>query len=321
MDVSIIIVNYNSLAYARECIRSVQEWTKDCTYEVIVVDNASPEGGVESLSELQGVRVICSDRNLGFARANNVGARYAMGDYLLFLNPDTRLLSPAMQVMFQHARALPDAGVVGCKLLNPDFTVQTSCIMEFPRILNRLLEAEPLRLRWPRQFGIGPLFEGEPRPAIVEAISGACMLVRRDLFQMVGGFSEDYFMYSEDLDLCFKVARANMKNFYVGEARILHHGGKSGSSSKWQTIMKTRAELQFCQKHYSRVYAALFRVALALNACVRLILLSSARAVLTSARQKRRIARGWARWQAILETTIALDTLREKPTFACVEKN
>lgn len=304
VDVSIIVVNYNSLAYARECITSLQEWTQDLAYEVIVVDNASPECGVESLSELPRVKVICSDRNLGFARANNLGARYATGEYLLFLNPDTRLLGPAVQVMLQQARALPRAGAVGCKLVNSDFTVQTSCILRFPCILNRFFELEYLRVRWPRLYGIGPLFDPSQPSVAVEAISGACMLLRRGVFDKIGGFSEEYFMYSEDLDLCFQAARAGLINYYVGQASILHYGGKSGTSSHWQTVTKTRAELQFCERNYSRPYAFLFKIVLGLNAAARLLLLLGARMFLTSDGQKQRFSQAWARWSAIVETAI-----------------
>lgn len=319
MDVSIIIVNYNSLDYARECITSLQEWTQDLAYEVIVVDNASPDGAVESLSELPCVKVICSDRNLGFARANNLGARYASGEYLLFLNPDTRLLSPAIQVMLQQARALPGAGVVGCKLVNSDFTVQTSCILRFPRILSRFFELEYLRVRWPRRFGIGPLFEPSQSPAAVEAISGACMLLHRDLFDKIGGFSEEYFMYSEDLDLCFQAARAGFINYYVGRASILHYGGKSGSSSQWQTAMKTRAELHFCEKNYSGWYCSLFKIMLGVNAVARLLLLLCARAFLMSDGQKQRISQGWARWIAIVET-LAGHVANKSPLLTATQK-
>ena len=103
----------------------------------------------------------------------------------------------------------------------------------------------------------------------MEAISGACMLARREAFEKAGMFSDDYFMYSEDLDLCYQTVRVGFRNYYVGQGMIIHYGGRS-SSPAWQTVMKTKAELYFCDKNYGRFYGAAFRAALVLNAIARL---------------------------------------------------
>jgi GT2 family glycosyltransferase len=274
MDLSIITVNYNSLDYLRVCIKSICRYTTGCTFEIIVVDNASPKPGIDELKkEFPEVKIIKSDRNLGFSGANNLGFRNSSGEFLLFLNPDTELRSPAIETMLGHARTLNPAGIMGCRLLNGDLSVQTSSILKFPSIFNNLLEFEYFRLRWPKLFGIGPLFSSNTDPVAVDALSGACMLVRRDVFERVGTFSEDYFMYSEDLDLCYQTLKAGYSNYYLGDASIVHFGGKS-SPGEWQISMKLKSELTFCAKHYGETYRKIFCYSLILNACARLFLVS-----------------------------------------------
>src|SRR5450432_1580696 len=137
MDLSIIFVNWNSLNYLRECVPSIYQHTTDLSFEIIVVDNASPEGHIEELQqEFPDVRVIKSDVNLGFAGANNLGFRHATGANVLFLNPDTRLTGPSIRIMLDRLNSLPNAGIVGCKLLK-DLSIQLSSIQTFPTILNQ----------------------------------------------------------------------------------------------------------------------------------------------------------------------------------------
>jgi GT2 family glycosyltransferase len=272
MELSIIFVNWNSVNYLRECISSIYEHTQGIAYEIVVVDNASPEGGVDAVKEqFPDIVLIKSSENLGFAGANNLGFKESRGACVLFLNPDTKLLNPAINIMLQRLQSLPGAGIVGCKLLNADLSVQTSSVMRFPGILNQVLQSEVLRLRWPSfpLWNIGPLFSTNTEPARVEAITGACMMMRREVFEKVGMFSEEYFMYAEDVDLCWKITRAGFLNYYVGEGRIVHYGGVS-SPREWQIAMKMKAELRLCANFHGRFYALLFRAALALSAILRL---------------------------------------------------
>jgi GT2 family glycosyltransferase len=272
MELSIIFVNWNSVNYLRECIASIYEHTRGIAFEIIVVDNASPEGGVDALKEqFPDIVLIKSGENLGFAGANNLGFKQSKGKCVLFLNPDTKLLNPAINILLQGLNSLPGAGIVGCKLLNADLSVQTSSIMKFPGILNQVFQSEVLRLRWPSfpLWNIGPLFSTNPAPAKAEAITGACMMMRREVFESVGMFSEEYFMYAEDVDLCWKTTRAGFPNYYLGEGRIVHYGGVS-SPREWQIVMKTKAELRLCSNFRGRFYGFLFRSALAVNALLRL---------------------------------------------------
>src|SRR5690348_16023197 len=127
MDLSIIIVNWNSAEYLRKCIPSIYRWTNSqISLEVVVVDNASPSGDAGSLKEnFPEINLIKSSKNLGFAGANNLGFRHSTGDWVLFLNPDTELNSPAIDVMMREMQSLSEGGIAGCKLLNADLSVQT----------------------------------------------------------------------------------------------------------------------------------------------------------------------------------------------------
>jgi hypothetical protein len=302
MDLSIIIVNWNSINYLRVCIASILQHTRGIAFEVVVVDNASPAGDADIIErEFKDIVFIRSPKNLGFAGANNCGFRRSTGDCVLFLNPDTELLGPAINRMFEKVKALPDCGIMGCKLLNSDHSVQTSSIQKFPTISNQLFQSEVLRLRWPGfpLWNIGPLFSSSPQPARVEAITGACMMMRRKVFEEVGLYSEDYWMYSEDLDLCFKVQRAGFRNYYTGEATILHHAGKS-SNPGWAMKMKLRSDLRFLTISRGRFYTLAFRTAMVFNALARMAVIAILYPFGRLAGRQKGLEQTWAKWRMIL---------------------
>ena len=310
MDVSIICVNWNSLGYLRDCIRSIYEHTQGISFEIIVVDNASPERGVESLADAYpDLRIIQSDVNLGFSGANNLGFRHSGGRYVLFLNPDTKLANSAITLMLEASRTLPDAGIVGCTLLNGDLSVSTTSIQKFPTILNQILNIEYLRLRWPgcALWNLSPIFSRVKSPVQVDVIPGACMLMKREVFERSGGFCEEYFMYAEDLDLNVQVRRLGLANYYVGLAEIIHYGGKSSSrqpANQWATIMKYRAMLKLFRKTRGQFYSAAYRIAMGFSAAGRLVVLGLAlpfgdRDAVLSASGK---------WSAVLRWSIGMDS-------------
>jgi GT2 family glycosyltransferase len=310
MELSIIFVNWNSLAYLRDCIASVYQHTSGIVFEIIVVDNASPEGGVEVISEqFPEVVLIKSGENLGFAGANNLGFRRATGEYVLFLNPDTKLIHDSINVLLRHIRSLPDAGIVGCKLLNSDLSIQISSIKRFPTILNQMLEAEYLQLHWPNcpLWSLGPLFADKVTVLPVDVIPGACMLLRHQVFEQVGLFSEDYFMYAEDLDLNVKVKRAGFTNYYVGETAIIHHGGGSSSRQKvnhWATVMQCRAMVRYFHKTRGRSYQRLYQVSVGCAAIARLAVLAGMSLFgnrLSNAQARRN---SWDKWTTVLKWAV-----------------
>jgi N-acetylglucosaminyl-diphospho-decaprenol L-rhamnosyltransferase len=308
MDLSVICVNWNSADYLRDCIDSIYENTVGVSFEIVVVDNASPEGRLETLqARFPDISITRSERNLGFAGANNVGFQQSSGDYVLFLNPDTKLLGPAITTMLGFMKGHPSVGIVGGKLLNSDLSVSTTSIQRFPTILNQLLNVESLRLRWPTfpLWDLGPLFSRSSRPVRVEVIPGACMLLRRAVFEEAGMFSEDYFMYAEDLDLNHKINRLGLANYYVGDAVILHYGGKSSSRqtvSQWATIMKHRAMVRLFTKTHGRIYGSMYQAAMGASAVARLFLL----AILFPFGDRRTVRSALEKWSVVLKWALGL---------------
>lgn len=273
MDLSIIIVNWNSAEYLRKCIASILATTRDLEFEILVIDSASFDGCGEMLNErFPQVRFIQSDKNLGFARANNTAFKAARGRDLLFLNPDTEIEGAAVGMLYQQLNLLPNAAVVGAKLLNTDGSLQTSCIQAFPSILNQVFDADALRGWHPRSrlWGMKPLFSADSKPTDVDAVSGACLMISRSAFESVGMFSDDYFMYSEDVDLCFKVRRAGWAVYYVPRAVVLHHCGACSSQNRvdvFSGIMMLESRWRFFKKTRPLWYCWLYRMAM-FTACV-----------------------------------------------------
>ena len=278
MELSIIIVNWNSKSYLRKCVDSILAGTRDLEFEIIVIDSASFDGCDEMLrNEFPQVRFIQSQENLGFARSNNLAFRSASGEFLLFLNPDTEIVGPAINALHSALKMSPDAGVIGGKLLNSDGTVQTSCVQAFPTILNQLLSAEAFRRLTPkaRLWGMRAIFENAVKPSNVDMISGACLMMRRSVFEKIGHFSTDYFMYAEDVDLCYKCRILGLTNYYFGEAVVIHHGGGSTQQarSNFSNIMMMESIEQFFRKWRGGIYSGCYRLVLSGSALVRVALL------------------------------------------------
>ena len=315
VEVSIIFVNWNSVAYLLECIASIYENTKGITFEIIVVDNASPQGGVETVNEkYPEVTIIKSTRNLGFAGANNLGFLKSRGEYVLFLNPDTKLVGPTINTLLGQIRILPKAGIVGCKMLNTDLSVQITSIQKFPTILNQIFNVEFLQLHWPGfpLWDISALFHDPESSIEVPIIPGACMLLQRTAFERVGMFSEDYFMYAEDLDLNFKLKQAGYTNYYVSNAVIIHHGGKSSSLQKvnqWSTIMKYRAMTRYFRKTRGHGYQVAYRVAMGCVALARLLILGLMYPFGNLVMDKRVLQNAIEKWKVVLKWAVGRQDL------------
>lgn len=275
-DLSIIFVNWNSADDLRQSLRSVYANTRGLAFEIIVVDNASPDGRVGlAKQDFPEITLIKSSENLGFARANNLGFQNSSGRILLFLNPDTELRGPAVKLMVDCLNSSPEIGVLGCRLLNSDLSVQTSCVQPFPTILNQVADFEPLRRLAPRLklWGMRPLFDADQgKPVEVEAVSGACLMIRREVFEQAGFFSADYFMYMEDLDLCYHAGKMGKKVCYLGAATIVHHGGQSSKKRGGEAFagpaMK-ETQRRFLEKTRGPLYAALYRLSMFLISILR----------------------------------------------------
>lgn len=277
-ELSVIIVNWNSRDLLRRCLASQDAHCRGMSLETIVVDSGSFDGCGEMLArEFPRVKFIQSERNVGFAKANNLGVRSACGQQLWFLNPDTELSENSARIMLEKLATLPRAGAIGCRLLNSDGSLQTSCVQAYPTVFNQIFNSEYLRRHFPnwRMWGNAVLHAIPPRTEQIEVLSGACVMVRREAFEAVGGFTEQYFMYGEDADLCFKIARAGYGVYYTPETNIIHHGSGCSRQAKndFSNVMLRESIYRFLKLNRGRFPAAAYRVAIATSSVVRLPLI------------------------------------------------
>jgi N-acetylglucosaminyl-diphospho-decaprenol L-rhamnosyltransferase len=227
VDVSIILVSWNTRGLLLACIDSLPAAIGNLRADVWVVDNDSHDDSVAAVrSHHPHVRLIENLANVGFAAANNQAIRTSEGRYVLLLNSDTVARPGSIEVLVRFADDHPRAGAVGGQLLNPDgsFQASRSC---FPSLWSETLNATGLgrRLYGPWYPGYGPHQSQQPRRA--EVLPGACMLVRRAAIEQIGLMDDAYFMYSEETDWCLRLHRAGWELWYLPDARILHHGGQS----------------------------------------------------------------------------------------------
>jgi len=257
VDVSVIIVGYNTRDMLRDCLRSVGEQGEACAFETIVVDNASSDGSAAMIAEEFShavVRLLANDTNRGFAAACNQGLAEASGRYALLLNPDTVVLEGCFEKTVAFADAHAGAAVVGCRVLNPDRTLQPTCF-RFPSLLNLLLAATHLYKLFPRSrlFGrerMGSWRRDDVRD--VDVVTGCFMLVRREAIEQVGPMDERFFMYAEETDWCYRFRQAGRRNLFMPHDGIVHLGGASTSTRSGEMNLALRGSiLQFFGKHRS----------------------------------------------------------------------
>lgn len=301
---SIIIVNWNSKDYVRECLQSLDKHVTP-TYETIVVDGASFDGCGEMLTaEFPAVRFVQSSANVGFGRCNNLGAQHATGEYLLFLNPDTEVTPGALEALLAVAKGDSKVGLVGARLLNTDGSLQTSSVQALPTPLSQALDSNFLRRLFPRSrlWGTHAAYTSS-KPVVVDAVSGACMLIPRDLFSRIGGFCPHYFMYAEDMHLCWDVSKLGKRVVYQPAAKIIHHGGgaSAGEFSQFSCLEMRRAVHRFITLREGPAGGFAYRVFVGASAAGRLALLGSAFALATPTRRaavRVSIRRWWStlRW-------------------------
>jgi N-acetylglucosaminyl-diphospho-decaprenol L-rhamnosyltransferase len=309
--ISVIIINWHSKDYLRECLGSIRRMESEAALEIIVADNNSGDGLAQMLAtEFPEVRLVQASENLGFAKANNLGASEAHGEFLLFLNPDTRLQNAAITLLSQELRAKQDVWVVGPKLLNTDGSVQTSCIQAFPTIVNQLVDSDWLRARLPRSrlWGVQPLVDSATQPCPVDMVSGACLMVHRDAFERVGRFSEDYFMYFEDMDLCRKIRQQGGGLWFVPAAQVTHHGGGSSrrNVSGFAAVNSARALDVYFRKWHGGAYAGLYRILLSVAASLRLGFLSLSMLGLCCFGPSGDVKSSISKWKVLLRWSVGL---------------
>jgi len=269
MQVSIIIVTYNTLGITRQCIDSIYGHTHGIDFEVIVVDNASSDGSRQVLETDSRIKYIYSDENLGFGRANNLGMKAANGKYLFLLNSDTLLLNNAVKILYDAAESYGSGlGVMGSILLDNRqhpihsygrfITICNSLSDPFVRVYKRLTHRK------------SEIYNPEiPESALaVEYVSGADMFLPKTIFELTGGFDPDFFMYAEDVEWQYRIAQKGYDRIIVPEPRIIHLEGASDASNRreWSYTRLYNAlnsRILYIRKHYSRIAYSAFRIAYA----------------------------------------------------------
>ena len=274
IDVSIIIVNWNTKKLLQDCLKSVFEQTKGVNIEVIVVDNASTDGSQDMVGkEFPVVVLIKNKENRGFAAANNQGIAVARGRYVLLLNSDTIVLEDVIAKTTAFADANPAAGVVGCRVLNPDRSLQPTCFM-FPSVLNMFLSSTYLYKIFPKSrfFGRERMTWWDRNDVReVDVVTGCFMLIRREAIEQVGVFDEQFFMYAEETDWCYRFKEKDWKIMFAPVGEIVHYGGQSSAQVPVAMIVQLRLSiLRFIRKHYSRLSYFFARVLVAFFFAVRL---------------------------------------------------
>lgn len=226
MDVSIIIVNYNTLDLTRKCIESVINQSKDFSYEIILVDNASSDGSKSFFEKCDSIKYIYSTKNLGFGLGNNLGIDLATGKYLLFLNSDTLLLNNAIKILYDFMEDNETVGVCGGNLFDSNMEPTISFERNRPSLISVLNDLFGSRI-YKLLYGKNLTFNFTDRPISVGYVSGADMMVRKKIINQVGGFSKDFFMYYEETELTDRINKLGYSIYSVPFAKVQHLEGKS----------------------------------------------------------------------------------------------
>ncbi len=256
MDVSIIIVAWNVKQLLYDCLKSVYEQTKGIDFEVIYVDNASVDGSVDMVkNEFPEVRIIENEENKGFIKANNQAIEISTGRYVLLLNSDTIVLDNAIAKTVTFADRHPDAAVIGCRVLNPDRTLQRNCFM-YPSVLNMFLFASYLYKIFPQSkfFGRDRMtWWNYDTAREVETVCGCYSMVRKEAIDKVGVMDERYFVYGDDPDWCFRFHEKGWKIMFTPEPEIIHYGGQNTKQMKRQFRWQLHGSvLLFMKLHKSK---------------------------------------------------------------------
>jgi GT2 family glycosyltransferase len=252
LDISIIIVNWNTRELLLECLASIFETVKKVSFEVWLVDNASDDGSVEwAKKKYPEINVIQNERNLGFAAANNLAFKKMKGSYALLLNTDATLIDSATEILFNFMESNPKAGIACGQLLNTDGSKQNS-IANYPSLFSLLFNETVMRILFPNKF---PSKRKEYiAPLEVDSCIGACMIVRKEAMDKVGTLDEGYFFYLEETDWAYRMKQAGWGVYFLPKARIFHAQGKSVGKSANKKIMFYRSRYYFFKKWHKSTY-------------------------------------------------------------------
>ena len=278
VNVSIIIVNYNVAHYIANLLNSIRKYVPDGSYEIIIVDNNSNEKDKQQLSELSKyhhVKYIQLDKNYGFSKANNIGAKQAHGKYLLLLNPDTLLIEDSLKKVLAFRYEKNQKCIIGIKLLNSDLSLQPSrntfpCLFDYfsqAFFLNTLFRKSKIFNRV--NYGCHSV-DGIRE---VDSVKGAFLFVDKEVFDDLSGLDEKYFLYAEEMEFCYSAKKNGIKTFYYPNTSIIHFGEASTVSKSIANFRQLhRSQLFFVYRHNGYFYMILFRIVLIFSTFNRFIL-------------------------------------------------
>ena len=270
-DISVAVISYNTRDLLRRCVASALD---DGATDVVVVDNGSTDGSVEMLQqEFSRVRVFVDRSNAGYGGASNTAIEHCRSSYVLLLNSDTVLYPGSLAALCTYLDAHPRAAIVGPRLRNPDGTLQRS-LHQFPTPLVTLLDYSYVGRLVGLVPGLRKLYvasDSHERSRAVAWVTGAALAIRRSAFQEVGGFDRSFFMYYEEVDLSYRLARAGWQTHFTPSAEVMHIGGASTSQQRGPMYaQQIAAAIQYSERHHSRLHVMLTAAALRFSLASRL---------------------------------------------------
>ena len=274
IDVSVVIVNWNTKRLLLECIESIVSGTSRSRVEVIVVDNASYDGSADAVEEaFPGCKVIRNQSNMGFAAANNRGIAASVGRHVCLVNSDVKLLDGCLDTMCVYMDSRPEIGVLGPQILNKDLTIQLTWT-ELPSVRNLLAQA----LFCPRLFPSIRWLHSRFKTALdhqaiqsVPVLSGCFLMVRRKALEQVGLLDERFYIYKEDVDWCKRFGDEGWPVVFYPEAQAIHYGGASSSRAPARFLIEMeKANIQYWKKYYSPLTGTVVRLISAIHYGIRL---------------------------------------------------
>lgn len=251
---SVIIVAYNSCDFIPACLKSIRDASEGMDVQVIVLDNGSSEPITPEIKNFfPEVVWIDSKENLGFGRGCNLAVKSATKPYLFFINPDTLVSRDSLRQVLCFVQEHPNSGTVGCRILNEDGSLQLACRRSFPTTFSAISKTIGLAALFPKSklFASYNMTYANPDEVTeVDAVSGSFFCIRHELYRQLNGFDEDFFMYGEDLDLCFRAKACGFKNYYTPSTNILHFKGESCKTRRWKSYLDFyKAMIIFVRKH------------------------------------------------------------------------
>ncbi len=291
MDLSIIIVNWNTALFLIRCLHSIYKTTKKVDFEIFVVDNASKDNSVEMVrNKFPKIKLIANKGNRGFPKANNQAIKISQGEYILLLNPDTIVGEDTIDGCVEYLKKHPNVGALGVKIYNPDGSIDFHCARNLPTPIGLFLNSSRLNKLFPKSKYFSPIllnYWDHNDSQKIESISGAFMVVPRKVFNAIGLLDEGHFMYHEDTDLCFRIRKIGWDVYYLSSYSIVHFGGQSTVQIPVQSILYLyNAYRYFFEKHFGKWKVIEFRIIVFLSSLFKIVLISFGIMIIKSLKRK-----------------------------------